>query len=816
MSLLSIRHFSSIMLGQSLFPGILQEASQAKKDTMWTEFPNIVKVDQQKQSISPTDIYLYVPSFGETRKQTAVRTQRSPGQRGRSPKQVPPPPPPAKPSPVKPSPVKEPPPEESEHPREIVMQDEDGEPWILRCVCNLKSEDGLLVVCEQCGCWQHAICIGLNNHTIPEKYVCDVCQNKKIRCRCGKNMSFRFAIIKCSQCGNYVHKRCENLGYGMMPKGDFVCYYCGRSNFHYEKACIPQNIHLDPNQVTFSAPKIEDLLQDFSNSPFTDFIKNEIADQSLNVREFCELAYDKFRSYFYIAHPRYQTNSSKKKRNRLVISFLTALKYLCKTFYGISEDMFISIFNSLINADIYVPHKFSPDKVEKDCDFTENALCELPRMNQIVKFTTQPRPASLRKTDDGVVSATDLASDQFICVTEGLIGDLEEFNVEDKVDASWFQITDTRFVLDASRIPTSILHLMPRSIYGNCSIKLFQYNGSVMAGLFALRNHLATSPDDPPSVIKAGTPLTLGIDWIPAVIDDVSRWLSWTFSDEEESSAPPEPKIHRASSAGSLALHEAPQYSAAEATKLKKQQAKRLKEIEQGKKKQRRKPRSKLPNAPTELSLFPLMMSDNPGDLFFTVVDDLEDIQQEALQVVATIGAIHVRVEAAPKRPVSTGATSAKMKHSSSAEGRLGRGRPRTPEISEPSPNDSEDEGTATGEVSDDEEVQKPKPAAKPANESSSSADEEVKEKEQQSEDPTVTKIESDNADEEKTTEKVVEQEKPAEKEQQSEKTDEPEEVKLFDDEAVNKIVLSVRNDTKYLPFKMNNPAEEMKSLLGL
>lgn len=812
----------------TLLPGILQEASQAKKDTMWTEFPSAVRLDQQSQSISPTDIYLYVPSFGETRKQTAVRNQRSPGQRGRSPKQAPPPPQPSKPSPIKPPPPKETPPEESEHPREIIMHDEQGEPWTLRCVCNVKSGDGLLVVCEQCGCWQHAICLGLNNHTIPEKYICDVCSNKKIRCRCGRNLSFRFALIKCTKCGNYVHKRCEGLGYGNMPKGDFVCYFCGRSNFHYEMPHMNPNIHLDDNPITFTQPKIEDLLQDFSNSPFTDFIKNDLADQTLNARDFCELLYDKFRSYFYVAHPRYTTQSSKKKRNRLVISFLTAIKYLCKQLYDMSEDIFKAVFNSLITNDIYKPHQSNNDEIEKDIEFTENAQVDIQHMNQIVKFTTQPRPASLRKTEDGVVAATDLACDQFICVLEGLIGDLEEFNVEDKVDTTLFQITDTRFVLDASRIPSSVLHLMPRSMYGNCSIKLFQYNGTIMAGLFALRNHLATSPDDVPTGIKAGIPLTLGVDWIPAIIDDVSRYLSWTFSDEEESSAPPEPKFHRTNSANSITAHETPHFSPAEATKLKKQQAKRLKEIEQGKKKQRRKPRSKLPNASTEILLFPLLMSDSPGDLLFTVVDDLEMIQAESQEIVSTIGAIHVRADNAPKRNLPTGGqSSAKMKHSCSAESRLGRGRPRTPEASEPSPNDSDDNDTATADLSDEEKEEKEEKTEKTEDQSDEENDEQEKEEENQKQDSDDEK-ENQRSEEEKEndhqieekSDKIEEKSDKAEENQHEEEENKAEEdqkdVPLFDDEKVQKIVNSIQNDLKYKAVKTKSPAEEMKSIFGL
>ena len=49
---------------------------------------------------------------------------------------------------------------------------------IINCICGFVEEDGLMIQCELCLCWQHGYCNGiLNSHQVPEKYVCLICKN---------------------------------------------------------------------------------------------------------------------------------------------------------------------------------------------------------------------------------------------------------------------------------------------------------------------------------------------------------------------------------------------------------------------------------------------------------------------------------------------------------------------------------------------------------------------------------------------------------------------------------------------------------------
>ncbi|KAM9308462.1 PHD finger protein 20-like protein 1 [Gastrophryne carolinensis] len=46
---------------------------------------------------------------------------------------------------------------------------------IVRCVCQMDEENGFMIQCEECLCWQHSVCMGLLEDSIPEQYVCYVC-----------------------------------------------------------------------------------------------------------------------------------------------------------------------------------------------------------------------------------------------------------------------------------------------------------------------------------------------------------------------------------------------------------------------------------------------------------------------------------------------------------------------------------------------------------------------------------------------------------------------------------------------------------------
>uniref|UniRef100_A0A336LWK1 CSON006578 protein n=1 Tax=Culicoides sonorensis TaxID=179676 RepID=A0A336LWK1_CULSO len=49
---------------------------------------------------------------------------------------------------------------------------------VINCICAYPEEDGLMIQCELCLCWQHGICNGIVKESqVPDKYVCLICRN---------------------------------------------------------------------------------------------------------------------------------------------------------------------------------------------------------------------------------------------------------------------------------------------------------------------------------------------------------------------------------------------------------------------------------------------------------------------------------------------------------------------------------------------------------------------------------------------------------------------------------------------------------------
>ncbi|XP_007249761.3 PHD finger protein 20-like protein 1 isoform X4 [Astyanax mexicanus] len=48
---------------------------------------------------------------------------------------------------------------------------------IVRCICEMDEENGFMIQCEECMCWQHSVCMGLLEDSIPEQYICYICRD---------------------------------------------------------------------------------------------------------------------------------------------------------------------------------------------------------------------------------------------------------------------------------------------------------------------------------------------------------------------------------------------------------------------------------------------------------------------------------------------------------------------------------------------------------------------------------------------------------------------------------------------------------------
>ncbi|KAK3869604.1 hypothetical protein Pcinc_025099 [Petrolisthes cinctipes] len=53
--------------------------------------------------------------------------------------------------------------------------DAGGDTYIVRCPCGLNEDDGLMILCDVCNTWQHAVCFNVREKTVPEHHICHLC-----------------------------------------------------------------------------------------------------------------------------------------------------------------------------------------------------------------------------------------------------------------------------------------------------------------------------------------------------------------------------------------------------------------------------------------------------------------------------------------------------------------------------------------------------------------------------------------------------------------------------------------------------------------
>ncbi|KAJ8290760.1 hypothetical protein GJAV_G00017150 [Gymnothorax javanicus] len=57
------------------------------------------------------------------------------------------------------------------------QEEDDDANEIVRCICEMDEENGFMIQCEECMCWQHSVCMGLLEDSIPDQYICYICRD---------------------------------------------------------------------------------------------------------------------------------------------------------------------------------------------------------------------------------------------------------------------------------------------------------------------------------------------------------------------------------------------------------------------------------------------------------------------------------------------------------------------------------------------------------------------------------------------------------------------------------------------------------------
>jgi histone-lysine N-methyltransferase ASH1L len=63
--------------------------------------------------------------------------------------------------------------EEPPPPSEVEEEEEEEEEEVIRCICNIFRDEGVMIQCEKCTTWQHCDCVGVSPDV--ENYMCEQC-----------------------------------------------------------------------------------------------------------------------------------------------------------------------------------------------------------------------------------------------------------------------------------------------------------------------------------------------------------------------------------------------------------------------------------------------------------------------------------------------------------------------------------------------------------------------------------------------------------------------------------------------------------------
>ncbi|KAF8568414.1 hypothetical protein P879_05172 [Paragonimus westermani] len=64
--------------------------------------------------------------------------------------------------------------------RQTLQSEEEEESYDVRCPCRVNKDDGVMILCDGCGMWQHAVCFRiLEESDVPTSHICEHCSESR-------------------------------------------------------------------------------------------------------------------------------------------------------------------------------------------------------------------------------------------------------------------------------------------------------------------------------------------------------------------------------------------------------------------------------------------------------------------------------------------------------------------------------------------------------------------------------------------------------------------------------------------------------------
>ena len=423
---------------------------------------------------------------------------------------------------------------------------------IVNCYCTELEEDGLMIQCESCKTWQHAMCVNI----APKlsglfRHVCPRCKDVLLNCPCLIE-EYGLRMIDCCICGRSYHKRHIRLGIGENPR-NFKCFHCMiDEDYKCSKDCddLLYNFTVPKHSISkFNRLYIPREIKITENGSFYSDIFNAFKKPSTIV-DFVTYFYKRYKGNIFGNHPFLENFSFCKDNDRRDSSefckeFIDNTSYI----FDIKRSETVMVLEHVISYDIYktdVPLYFREDISNFKYYFLDEAeISKSERVDDIFislknipSYVEQKIPrVTLLKNKSGyetVVAFDEIRSGDLIMP---IIGDgfhLEELDSYDRVPNHEWYSTDVQSVfIDCSRLSKRPLFTrIRRGFVSNCIVRLFKYKDQIKAGIFAtepvalpnLREYLSLRLRLSIHSIKGGEELVLPFDIPPMVIPPPEDW----------------------------------------------------------------------------------------------------------------------------------------------------------------------------------------------------------------------------------------------------------------------------------------------------
>ncbi|KAJ2585322.1 SET domain-containing protein 3, partial [Coemansia sp. RSA 1797] len=71
----------------------------------------------------------------------------------------------------------------------------DEDQGLIRCICDIDDDDGFTIQCENCLVWQHAVCVNIDQDNVPEEYLCEKCNPRKLDVKVGLQKAIAEKVV---------------------------------------------------------------------------------------------------------------------------------------------------------------------------------------------------------------------------------------------------------------------------------------------------------------------------------------------------------------------------------------------------------------------------------------------------------------------------------------------------------------------------------------------------------------------------------------------------------------------------------------------